>query len=76
MPTVIHEYNGWVLTETGVISCACLQGPPDRSIVRCPRCAKWMTSKIYEHMDRVWEFTKTPGTPPLHATGPRYARRR
>ena len=74
--TVIHEYEGWVLTDGGIVSHGCLLGP-FKSIVRCPRCGVWLTEKIFKHMERTWNFVKAPDEPELYDPGkPVYARRR
>jgi hypothetical protein len=75
--TVIHEFDGWVLTDGGVVLHACLSGPVNISIARCSQCDVWITEKIFEHMEKVWNFTEAPDQNNLADPGkPVYTRRR
>lgn len=58
--TVIYEYEGWVLTDTGIVLHGCLTSLPHKSHSRCRRCDVWLTGTIFKHLDKVWAFIKDP----------------
>lgn len=62
---ILLEYKGWVLTNDGIVSCACLKGPKYRSIARCFHCDEWMSEEVFKHLSRTWSFVKEPYMPDL-----------